>query len=75
MADESSTDSRKDSNSDNNVESLSEEETFNYDDILDHLGQMGKFQLHTFLWLCLPALFPGIIVMSFTFTGGIPDYR
>lgn len=50
-------------------------EPFNYDDILEHLGQMGKYQLSTFLWICLPALFPGIVVMSYTFTGGIPNYR
>lgn len=47
----------------------------NYDDILEQIGQMGKFQLRTFLWLCLPAFFPGIVIMSHTFTGAIPDYR
>ena len=51
-------------------------EPFNYDDIMElHIGQLGKFQLRTFLWLCLPALFPGLIVMTYTFTGGAPDYR
>lgn len=50
-------------------------EVFNYDDILEHLGQMGKFQFRTFLWLCVPAFFPGIVVMSYNFTGGIPNYR
>lgn len=50
-------------------------EAFNYDDILEHLGQKGKFQLHAFLWLCIPMFFPGIVVMSYNFTGGIPDYR
>ena len=52
-----------------------EGEPFNYDDILEHIGQMGKYELYTFLWLCLPVLFPGIIVMSYTFTGAIPNYR
>jgi hypothetical protein len=52
-----------------------EGEPFNYDDILKHLGQLGKFQLRAFLWLCLPAIFPGLITMSLTFTGGVPDYR
>lgn len=51
------------------------EEAFNYDIILDYIGQMGKYQFHTFLWLCLPAIFPGCIIMSYTFTGGMPDYR
>ena len=51
-------------------------EPFNYDYILEsHIGQLGKFQLGTFLWLCLPALFPGFITMSYSFTGGVPDYR
>ena len=52
-----------------------EGEAFNYDDILKHLGQIGKFQLQTVLWLCLPALFPAFVTMSLTFTGGVPDYR
>ncbi len=50
-------------------------EAFNYDDILEHVGQLGKYQLRTFLLLCLPAFFPGIVVMSYTFTGAVPDYR
>jgi OCT family organic cation transporter-like MFS transporter 4/5 len=50
-------------------------EAFNYDDILEHLGQLGKFQLRTVLWLCVPALFPAFVTMSLTFTGGVPDYR
>lgn len=58
-----------------NVESTETSEAFNYDDILEHLGQMGKFQLRTFLLLCLPAFFPGIVIMSYTFTGGVPKYR
>lgn len=58
-----------------NVESAETSEAFNYDDILEHLGQMGKFQLRTFLLLCLPAFFPGIVIMSYTFTGGVPKYR
>ena len=50
-------------------------EPFNYDDILEHLGQIGKFQLRSFLWLCLPAIFPGFVTMSLIFTGGVPNYR
>ena len=50
-------------------------EPFNYDDILEHLGQLGKFQLRSFLWLCIPALFPAFVVMSLNFTGGVPNYR
>lgn len=50
-------------------------ESFNYDDILEHVGQLGQYQLRTFLWLCVPAFFPGMVVMSYTFTGAVPDYR
>lgn len=57
------------------TDSVDDGEPFNYDDVLKHIGQMGKYQRYTFLLLCLPALFPGIIVMSYTFTGGIPNYR
>ena len=47
----------------------------NYDEILENLGPMGKFQLRTFLWLCLPAFFPGIVIMSQTFTAAPLDFR
>ena len=51
-------------------------EPFNYDDIMDlHLGQMGKFQFTAFILLCLPALLPGPVLMSYTFTGAVPEYR
>lgn len=51
-------------------------EPFNYDDIMElHIGQLGKFQLRTFFLLCVPALFPGLIAMSYTFTGAVPNYR
>lgn len=49
---------------------------FNYDDIMDlYLGQMGKFQFTAFILLCLPALLPGPVLMSYTFTGAVPEYR
>ena len=52
------------------------EEPFDYDYIMEHhLGQMGKYQLAVFLLLCLPSLLPGPVVMSYTFTGAVPEYR
>ena len=51
------------------------EEPYNYDDILEHIGQIGKFQLRICLLLCIPAFTPGMVVMSYTFTGAIPHYR
>ena len=49
--------------------------TADYDEIMEHIGQLGRFQLRHFLFLCFPALFPRIVVMSHTFTGAIPKYR
>lgn len=49
---------------------------FNYDEILEnHLGQLGKFQLRSFLWLCLPAMFHGSTILSYIFIGGVQLYR
>jgi len=50
-------------------------EAFNYDDILNHIGQMGKFQLRSYLLLCFPCLFFGPVIMSYLFIGAIPRYR
>ena len=52
-----------------------EQEAFNYDIILDHIGQMGKYQLRTCLWLSVPAIFSVFGVMSFSFIGAIPQFR
>lgn len=63
----------------NNCEAGKQSETeltvIEYEDILENFFKTRNLQLKTFLWLCLPAFFPGIVVMSYTFTGGTPDYR
>ena len=51
------------------------QEAFHYDDILEHIGQIGKFQLRTAVCMALAAFFPGIVVWSYTFTGFVPRYR
>lgn len=48
---------------------------FNYDDILVHIGEMGKFQLIIIICLCVPALFPGIVTYSYQFVGHVSPYR
>ena len=48
---------------------------FNYDDILLLIGEVRKFQLRSILFLCLPAFFPGIVILSYRFVGAVPDYR
>jgi len=60
---------------DEEAEMSLEGEAFNYDDILGHIGHMGKFQLRSYLPLCLPALFFGPVIMSYIFIGAIPKYR
>ena len=62
-------------NSSANDRRKSEEEAFNYDTILDHIGQMGKYQLQTCLWLSFPALFSAVGVMCYSFIGAMPQYR
>ena len=41
----------------------------NYDEVLDYIGQFGRFQKRTFFLLCLVAAAGGIAVMVFAFTG------
>ena len=52
-----------------------EQEAFDYDVILDHIGQLGKFQLMTCLWLLVPAMFSALVIMSYSFTGAKPQFR
>ncbi|XP_065164782.1 organic cation transporter protein isoform X2 [Atheta coriaria] len=47
----------------------------NFDDILDELGELGRFQIVTYLLICLPVLFSGANSLSYVFTAGIPEYR
>merc|ERR550534_3453730 len=51
------------------------QESFNYDAILEEIGEFGRYQLRTFIPLCFPALFFGVVIMSYTFTAAIPRYR
>jgi len=47
----------------------------NFDEVLDYIGQFGRFQKRTFFLLCLVAAAGGIAVMVFAFTGLEPNYR
>ena len=40
-----------------------------YDEVLKHVGQMGKFQTRVFLLLCLVSALSGLAVFAFGFTG------
>ena len=56
-----------------NEEDLSQ--VFSYDAILDHIGQLGTFQLLTCVLLCFPIFFADIASMCYIFTGAVPEYR
>lgn len=59
----------------NGQESVPVDDNFNYDTFLEQIGQMGKFQLRSYILLCFPALFFGPIIMIYVFIGAIPQYR
>ncbi|GLV48574.1 uncharacterized protein CBL_06013 [Carabus blaptoides fortunei] len=46
-----------------------------FDDMLIELGELGKFQVITYLLVCLPVLFAAANSLSYVFTAGIPKYR
>lgn len=46
-----------------------------YEEILQHIGPCGRFQLHQYLKLCLCCAAAGMGVVVFIFTGLTPDYR
>ena len=52
-----------------------DEKSFSYDDVLEHIGQLGHYQLRTLFLLLLPCLFFGLTILSYTFLGGIHQYR
>ena len=53
-----------------------QEEPFDYDGIMEnHIGQLGKYQLRIYLLLFLPVLSSLVITMSYSFIGGVPNYR
>jgi len=59
----------------NNSTAKQSETTFSYDEVLEHIGQLGRYQLCTFLVLLLPCFFFGLTILSYTFVGGMPQYR
>ncbi|CAH0558293.1 unnamed protein product [Brassicogethes aeneus] len=46
-----------------------------FDDMLEELGEMGKFQVTTYTLVCLPVLFAAANSLSYVFTAGVPNYR
>ena len=72
------TESKEDENHPNQSVSIDlnhQEISFNYDEVLEHIGQLGPYQLRALLVLMMPCFFFGLIIMCYTFTAGIPQYR
>lgn len=46
-----------------------------FDDILDQIGEFGRFQRRNYLLICLPVLFAAANSLSYVFTAGSPTYR
>ncbi|XP_074033252.1 organic cation transporter protein-like isoform X2 [Leptinotarsa decemlineata] len=45
------------------------------DDVLEELGELGTFQILTYVLISLPVLFCAAGGMSYVFTAGVPEYR
>ncbi|XP_066993624.1 organic cation transporter protein isoform X2 [Anabrus simplex] len=46
-----------------------------FDDILEELGEFGRYQITNYLLICLPVFFCSANSLSYVFTAGVPDYR
>lgn len=43
--------------------------------MLVELGELGRFQIVTYVLVCLPVLFGAINSLTYVFTAGVPNYR
>lgn len=46
-----------------------------FDDMLEEIGEMGKFQITTYALVCIPVFFAAANSLSYVFTAGVPNYR
>nr|CAD7445169.1 unnamed protein product [Timema bartmani] len=46
-----------------------------FDDVLDEIGEFGRYQITIYLLICLPVLFAAGNSLTYVFTAGVPDYR
>ncbi|XP_060531615.1 organic cation transporter protein isoform X2 [Cylas formicarius] len=52
-----------------------EDPMMDFDDMLEELGELGRFQIINYLLICLPVLFAAANSLSYVFTAGVPEYR
>jgi len=48
---------------------------FNYDEVLDEIGEFGVFQFTNYILIALPLFFSAGNSLTYVFTAGIPNYR
>ncbi|KAK9869662.1 hypothetical protein WA026_003410 [Henosepilachna vigintioctopunctata] len=45
------------------------------DDMLEEIGELGRYQITVYLLVCIPVLFGAANSLSYVFTAGVPNYR
>lgn len=61
--------------SDNMAPSDKARVTLDYDEVLEYIGQFGRFQKKIFFWLSFISAAAGLAVVVFAFTGFETNYR
>lgn len=46
-----------------------------FDEILEELGELGRYQITVYTLVCIPVLFAAANSLSYVFTAGVPNYR
>ncbi|XP_067627649.1 organic cation transporter protein isoform X2 [Eurosta solidaginis] len=49
--------------------------TMDFDQILEEIGEFGRYQKTNYLLICLPVMFAAANSLSYVFTAGVPSYR
>lgn len=54
---------------------FTEQAAMDFDEVLEEIGEFGRFQITNYLLVCLPVLFSAANSLTYVFTAGIPNYR
>lgn len=46
-----------------------------FDEVLEEIGEFGRYQIINYLLICLPVLFSAANSLTYVFTAGVPRYR
>lgn len=46
-----------------------------FDQVLEEIGEFGRYQKTNYLLICLPVMFAAANSLSYVFTAGTPAYR